>query len=569
VLTPASYVMPITQLMRSPYGDAHWSPFDDSITYEPFVRPTLAYFTGQLFNVTTKGGAQTALNAAQSTDIVQFEAAMSWTRSSTPNVAQLSFPARSSGYVMVRDLGTHATLPTQGTRVSDADFAAANVQSVSANDSMWDFAPSTQGWYFRGLELKNANADCTCILRVAARNPTTGNGVYTVATMPRYVIIEQCRIWNPYDAAAWTTGCRNGIEPGMEFGYITDNQITGIVGNGTENKGLNTSNGIGKLCVTNNAIEASTENIMWGGSTQQGDNPNCACADIHISRNYLYRRAEWMVFSATAFVYRNHKNFMEHKKGERVCWERNECVGHSGIGQAQCVNIKHAGVGTSDVGLVRTRNIVIRYNRFKNGAAPIAISTSTNATYTPNGTERVEFYGNLWQDQHAQFVNTTLNRNLLADIATNVKVITDVYVHHNTMSVRHNHCVFAGNLTSNAGALPNFRWMNNVDFSPTHNYGGFQMNNSVAGVTALNNVAGVNNWIVAGNVGINAGAPVFSGVPGNYVVSAGSLAFVDAAGGNYTLVDYSAYPATDGGAPGVPFAHLTTMLTGVLTGARA
>lgn len=563
---------PTTALPRSPYGDGYWSPLNDSITYVPFQKPTMGYFVGSVLAATTKGNAQTAVNNAVSTDIVEFQTALSWGRTFITgggSLAQLIFPARSSGYVMVRDQDTAGTLPAQGQRVTNADFAAANTQSVNASDSMWDFAPQTQGWYFRGLDLKNAHVDNVRIISMGTRNLTTGNYAINVANTPRYIIVEQCNLTNDW-SASWTTNCRAGIDPAVEYGYITENNIEGIASNGNESKGINTSQSIGKINVTNNGIEGMTENIMWGGALMLGNNTECAASDIYTARNYLYRRAEWMVFSATAFQYRNHKNFMEHKQGVRHVWERNECSGHSGIGQQHDLQIKHAGQGASDQGKVFCHDVLFRYNRLRKSASPISVATSTNATYTPNGTYRVEIYGNLWWDRNTNYAGTSADRVLLSDIASNVKKVADVYIHHNTYGAQGVSLVFGGNLASNAGSLPNFRYMNNIDWSPTHLSAGVVMSGGTKGVAALNNLSGAGGWQFAGNVGIaSAGSWTWSSVPGNYEVSVASLAFVDATNGNYTLVSYSNYTGTDGGAPGVPYAHMDTMLTGVLTGAPA
>lgn len=560
---------PTTALPRSPYGDATWSPLNDQITYTPFVKPTMGYFVGSVLAATTKGNAQTAVNNAVSTDIVEFQAALAWGRTSISgggSLSQLIFPARASGYVLVRDQDTYATLPAQGTRVTDADFAAANTQSANASDSVWDFAPQTQGWYFRGIDFSNTHADNVRILAVLPRNTTNGAYAVTVANTPRYIIIEQCNFVNDW-TSAWTVNCRGGIDPSIEYGFITENNIQGIASNGNEAKGINTSQSIGKINVTNNGIEGMTETIMWGGALMLGDNPNCAAADIYTARNYLYRRPDWMVFSATAFKYRNHKNFMEHKQGVRHVWERNECSGHSGVGQQQDLQIKHAGQGTSDRGKVTCNNSLFRYNRFRKSASPFAIATSTNQFYTNNGTYRIEVYGNLWWDRNPNFAGTSGDRILFSDIASNVKIVADVYVHHNTYSSQNVSVVFGGNLASNAGSLPNFRYMNNVDWAPTHSSAGVVMSGGTKGVQALNNLSGAGGWQFAGNVGIaSAGNFAWSSVPGNYEVSVAALAFVDAANGDYTLVDYANYTATDGGAPGVPFAHMDSLLSGVLTG---
>ena len=52
-------------------------------------------------------------------------------------------------------------------------------------------------------------------------------------------------------------------------------------------------------------------------------------------------------------------------------------------------------------------------------------------------------------------------------------------------------------------------------------------------------------------------------------MAASALQFVDESTGNYKLVDYSAYTGTDGQAPGVPYDHMVSMLSGVLAGDAA
>lgn len=562
---------PQVDLPRSPYGDATWNPLTDHIGYAPFVKPTLAYFVGVVHNASSKTAFQTALNAAVNTDIIEFTAAQTWTRGGVPAQSSARFPARGDvGHVLIRDAGTIGVMPAQGNRVTAATFAAAKTQTINANDSIWDFTNATRGWYLYGLHFKNAapqTADCVRMLNIQASN-TSGGNTTSIANIPKYFIVEGCYFENPWDSA-YTTATRCALSPSIEYGWITENLMVGIASNGNECKGINASCTIGKINVENNGIEALTETIMWGGAAVVGDMTEVA-ADIYHARNYLYRRTEWMTPS-TLFQYTNHKNFFENKQGIRQVVERNECSGHSGKGQQNDLAIKHACPGgANDVGRVQCNNNVYRYNRFENSANQWAVATTTSATWTPNGTFRIEIYGNLSWAQHPTFVSgsSSVNRLLLSDLASPSKKLADIYVHHNTYQSPNKCMAIGGNLTQNANGAPNFRFMNNVDYAATHQYNGPFADGGATGVTVLNNISGAGGWTWAGNVAIGSGTQVWSGIPGNYVVPTAQLAFVDTATGNYKLVSYANYTGTDGNAPGVDYDHMNTFLTGVRTGAH-
>lgn len=565
---------PTTDLPRSSFGDARWSPITDKIEFKPFKTPTIGYFVGSVIAAGSKGAFNTAVSStAVDQDIVEIDMSPTWTRGGgaggVGSAANARFRDRgTTGYVLIRDASTYVGLPSPDARVQTSHFTGKNVQSVDASDSMWDFSNASRGWYIQGLHIQNQKSGTSDNARLLYVGATDGSFNYTtnIANSIRYLIFEHNWIENPWEST-YTFRTRGGLSPDCEYAIIRGNQISGICSVNNENKGINCSSAIGKFQVTNNAIEASTENIMWGGALVRGDLTTVS-GDIYTARNYFYRRPEWMV-SSVGFAYTNSKNFMEHKQGLRHVWERNECWGHTGQGQQQNLQIKHAGQGNSDKGRVVCQNVLFRYNRMENSAALVSVATSTNSFYTANGTNRIEVYGNLEWNQHVPFRTNTANRLIFSDLNGTDKIVSDIYIHNNTYRTFYTCLAIGGTQTSNAGSLPRLKFINNVDFGPTHSFTAPLANAGYAGTALLNSACGAGNWTFAGNVAIGAAGFPWNNVAGNYAVAASALQFVDESTGNYKLVDYSAYTGTDGQAPGVPYDHMVSMLSGVLAGDAA
>lgn len=142
----------------------------------------------------------------------------------------------------------------------------------------------------------------------------------------------------------------------------------------------------GPVKIVNNYVEASTENVMFGGAQANGPGPQ----DVEIRRNYLYKPMSWNP-AAPNYQGDPHyivKNCLELKNGIRVLVEGNICEnnwgGFSQDGYAILLTPKNqAKSGTLGLcPLCMVADITIRYNYIHTASGAFMISSGRNGTGT-------------------------------------------------------------------------------------------------------------------------------------------------------------------------------------------
>jgi hypothetical protein len=130
----------------------------------------------------------------------------------------------------------------------------------------------------------------------------------------------------------------------------------------------------GPFKIVNNFLEASTENILFGGGTADGCGPN----DVEIRRNYLFKPSSWNPndpnYIGTKYIV---KNLFELKNGCRILVEgnvfQNNWGGFTQTGTGILVGPKNQSGGLCP--LCTITDFVFRYNRVSNVSAFIAIAS--------------------------------------------------------------------------------------------------------------------------------------------------------------------------------------------------
>ncbi len=159
------------------------------------------------------------------------------------------------------------------------------------------------------------------------------------------------------------------------LGVCGDSQaILGGIGSGDQ----------GPYKVVNDYLEASTENVLFGGG-----GGNAAPHDIEFRRNHLFKPLTWMV-GATGFVGgpTGHpfivKNLFELKNGERVYVEGvigENTGGYSQVGAAVLLTPRNQNSATPGVSVCPTclvRNVIIHHSRFTHMAQFLQIANVGN-----------------------------------------------------------------------------------------------------------------------------------------------------------------------------------------------
>jgi len=287
---------------------------------------------GSTINVNTAANLQSALNSASCGDMIQLQAGATFS-------GIFNFPAKScddNHWIIVRTSSDDSLLPAEGSRLTPCyagvtslpgrpAFQCASTKNVLAkllmptggNSGPINFAEGANHYRLIGLE----------VTRVA------GTGiVYALASVinsgPANNVIFD-RVWLHGTAHDDTT---RGIDLGgstytaIVDSSFTDFHCTSLTGACTDAQAINGGlNGysMGPYKITDNFLESSGENILFGGGAA-----TATPTDIEVSRNHMFKPMTWMKGqpgfvggpTGNPFIV---KNLFELKNAQRVLLDSN------------------------------------------------------------------------------------------------------------------------------------------------------------------------------------------------------------------------------------------------------
>ena len=113
------------------------------------------------------------------------------------------------------------------------------------------------------------------------------------------------------------TAVQRGITLNSAYTSVTNSHISGIKWEGVDTQAVGGWNGPGPFDIVNNYLEASGENIIFGGATPTI--PGLVPSDIKIKNNHLFKPLSWQrghpSFAGTAWTV---KNLLELKNARRI-----------------------------------------------------------------------------------------------------------------------------------------------------------------------------------------------------------------------------------------------------------
>jgi len=289
--------------------------------------------SGTVTLVPKGGNLQAALDNANCGDTIQLQAGASFT-------GIFTFPAKScsdSNWIIVRTSAADSALPPEGTRLTPCyagiaslpgrpSFHCAATQNVTAKLIMNAtegsgpilFASGANHYRLIGLEVTRQQGS-PVVYDLASIQPTTG-------TMD-HIVFD--RVWMHGTAQDETT---RAIELGgstyvsVVDSFLTDFHciaISGACGDAQAIGGGLGSNPMGPYQIVDNFLEASGENILFGGGRA-----TLTPADIEIRRNHMFKPLTWMKnqpgyvggTNGNPFIV---KNLCELKNAQRVLLDGN------------------------------------------------------------------------------------------------------------------------------------------------------------------------------------------------------------------------------------------------------
>jgi hypothetical protein len=540
---------------------------------------------GVTTSVNAGGNLQSALNSANCGDTIQLQAGATFT-------GPFTFPAKScddNSWVIVRTSSPDSALPAEGSRLTPCyagvsslpgrpTFNCASTQNVLAKLVMTAggsgpviFASGANHYRLTGLEVtRSAGIGIIYALAVIDTNITGGTA--------NNLILD--RVWMHGTAQDDT---KKGIELGgisyasVIDSFFTDFHCVSITGTCTDASAIGGGiDPVGPFKFTDNFLEASGENILFGGGPS-----TITPADMEISRNHFFKPLTWMKgqpgyvggTNGNAFIV---KNLFELKNAQRVLLEANimedSWGGFSqdgfGIVITPVNQTSAAGVGMCP--LCQVTDITIRYNTISHVASGIQLANPLTAGVPALDGERYSIHDLTIDDIDPVKYSGSGIVAEIESVAAAAPLIQNVAINHLT--------VFAPRSVFSVGALPtrpmvNFSFTNSIFLAGTYPIwstgGTVNCANFDKPLTTFN--ACFSPYSFASNVLIATPSayPPSLWPSGNFFpATVSAVQFVNynnGIGGNYQLLSTSPYhnAATDGTDLGASVTTIVSETTGV------
>ena len=483
---------------------------------------------GSAVTVPSGGDLQAAIDAAQPGDEIVLEAGAVFSGNFTlPNTSGTSV-------ITIKSSGAY---PAAGVRVAPADASAmAAIQSPNYQPAI-QFLAGAHNWRLEGLEVKrNLGVQQDAVINVGYGDSTQT----LLSQVPHDIVIDRCYIHGESDAESLRGIGLHGATVAITNCYISEFKIGQA--DSRDSQAIVGWNGPGPYTITNNYLEASGENLMFGGG--QMFIPNATPSDIVIQGNTFAKQTAWntpTVINGTTYpgpyVV---KNLLELKHAQRVRIEQN--IFEYCWQDAQQFAFALTPRSTAAYNWAVVKDITIQDNTIRHVA---------------------NVFNVLSQDQEgdggAVASTITIQRNLCYDVSAEtwgkvgesngkfLQLVGPVGVP--ALVVDHNTCITAGagNVAAiygdGAGQHTGSTVTNNLFGATDYGIGG----TGTSGSPALSVSTYFPSCTIQDNVFIGSSATGFP--DGNFFpATTGDVGFTDYAGGDYSLTSGSAYhnAASDG-----------------------
>ena len=469
--------------------------------------------SGQTIVVNAGGNVQAAIDAAKPGDTIVLQAGATF-------VGNFVLPLKagsSTAFVTIRSSASDAVLPANGVRMTPA--YAAQLPKLRSPNSAPVIATAAGAHHYRlqFLELL-ANANGAGDIMALGDGSAKQNALSAV---PHDLVVD--RVYIHGDP---TKGQKRGISLNSASTSVLNSHISDIKAVSNDSQAIAGWNGPGPFTITNNYLEASAENVMFGGADPKI--PNLVPSDITMRRNHFakplaWRTQNWLV-----------KNLLELKNAQRVVIDGNLFEHHWLAAQSgYAIVLKSVNQdGTAPWSVVQ--DVQFTNNIVRNVAAGITIRRDPSKSVEVNG---ITIRNNVF-DKISGATYGGSGWFLL------VVGGSDITVDHNTV-MNDGTSVFVPDAYTTPGVV----FTNNVLVDRAY---------AIKGAGAASGTATITKYFPGGQFfgGIYVGSNPDAYPTANfYPPSIDAVGFVDFAGGNYRLGTNSIYRngGTDGKDPGADF----------------
>jgi hypothetical protein len=539
---------------------------------------------GKTITVNSGGNLQSALNSASCGDTIQLQAGATF-------VGIFTFPAKNcddNNWIIVRTSADDSLLPAEGSRLTPCYAGVASLpgrpawQCASTNNVLAKlvmptsasgpviFASGANYYRLTGLE----------VTRAAFPGPVYELVLFRGAADH----VEFDRLWL-HGTAQGETARGIGLE-GTNIAIVdssfTDFHCISVTGSCSDAQAIAGGGGndvMGPYKIVDNFLEASGENILFGGGAA-----TTTPTDIEIRQNHFFKPLIWMKGQAGYVGATNGnpfivKNLLELKNAQRVLVEGNimdySWGGFSQSGFAILLTPKNqaSGNGGNLCPVCQATDVTIRYNLVRHVGAGLQIANalSDNGGAQLDG-QRYTIHDLLIDDMDGKKYN---GANLFAQLSVGAgaPLLQNLTIDHVT-AFPSSTMLSIGKMVATNGPMKNFVFTNNIlsmGKYPVWSTGGGPKNCAFFDKPLTTFDACFKPYTFAGNVlmGDTTAYPSSAWPPRNFFPStAKDVRFVNYSGGNggdYHLQPSSPYKGkgTDGKDPGADIDAINSATAGV------
>ena len=236
-----------------------------------YVNTSMPVMRGGIHRVPPGGNLQAAIDVAQPGDTILL----------TPGAEYVGHfhltPKAAPGWIIIN---TDGVLPAPGQRATrDWQGKFAKVVTRSGQAVFDTPSRSAAGYRLIGLEISRKPSDLYVYNLLYFENKAVRH-----EDLPADVIVDRCLI-------VGNERVRRGVRLGGIRQAVIDSSIWNIVQPETDTQAISGSAGPGPFKIVNNYLEASTENIGFGGSDPSV--PGVVPSDIEIRGNHIFKPLAW------------------------------------------------------------------------------------------------------------------------------------------------------------------------------------------------------------------------------------------------------------------------------------
>ena len=249
---------------------------------QAFVDTTMPTQTGTTHVCITSAEFTMALTNALLGDIIELQAGTTFTGPfALPNKSASSHPGNpdDSDWIIIRS-SAYASLPAEGERVSPSD-ASVMPKIVASSGVPLGSAQSAHHYRLLGLEISPSSGTfLTNVTRFGVGDETS------TTQLPDHIVIDRC-----YIHGHPTLGSRRGVAMNGIHLAVIDSYLSDFMEDGGDSQAIGGWAGPGPFKIVNNYLEATGENIIFGG-----DDPaivDLIPSDITIQRNHFNKPVRW------------------------------------------------------------------------------------------------------------------------------------------------------------------------------------------------------------------------------------------------------------------------------------